>query len=530
MPLEFIPNQPFIFSDPIGDQSCLNNDIRQGSQIVTAGDTICVQQKITPCDALINEEPTMSSGAGASATTSWTVSGGWSSASPGTLSFDGTGGVVGTATQAAGTLLAGRAYRIEFTIASVTGMASVVVELGNQQSELIYDETGDYVVYLIPNGSGSDFTFNMNASATTAGDTMSITNIDIYNVTTQWYDDSSFAFQTWRYSLVTDDFLTYANGKFCSDYYADGDLVNDNAYATDGNYHGVSFRITDCSQGGVQVTLGGTVLGTVTGSGEYTLYGTPNDASLQLVFAKTDLFDGCIDNVTVDDYGFLDTGFYSTDAVQLYVANSSGVGITDVIPFSIHDDRITWCFNVDDLTNDSNPIELACSLTYRLLIVVQCPEEVATNYVSETILRYDPDGWDCTKVVQAWSEGYNLGFYFGDIESPTFKLTQRLRVLRYNPKYPVDGDDYLYSSGQSTRPFAQRGKVRECHFDRVDESTHDVIATQIICDKLYIDAVQCFVPTKTYEPEWGANGRYNLAQSRIEIIQTNEPTIFNRTN
>lgn len=537
MPIEFIPNQPFIFSSPAGSQSCLNNDPRQGTQVVTAGDTICVQQKLTPCESDINCEPTLSDGAGTEALSTSSVSGGWS-ASGATASYDGTGGVVGTVeweindpTDA----VPGKPYMIEFTIVSSFGDASIQVALDFDVHPTVYSEPGTYQLWLIASATASTLQFIMNPDATTASDTMEIEGITIFGVSNCWKDsilyyDESASGVSWSYTLDTDNFATYANGKFCSKNDGLSDIVNSTAYTNDGYYHGVTLTVTECTVGGVEVIIGGTSIGTTSGNGQFTFYGIPTDTSGELKIRKSGAFDGCISDVHVDDYGLLDASDPSSSQTKLVVSNSEGSAQTDPIDFALNDDRITWCFNVDDLTNESNPIELSCDILYLLTITNECDEIEAVTYHSETLLRYNPNGWPCTKVVQAWSEGYNLGFYFGDIEAPTFKLTQRLRVLRYNPKYPIAGEDYLYSNGQNIRPFAQRGKLRECHFDRVDESTHDVIATQIVCDRLYIDNYLCFVPTNNYEPEWGANGRYNLAQSRIEIIQENEPTIFNRTN
>ena len=130
-------------------------------------------------------------------------------------------------------------------------------------------------------------------------------------------------------------------------------------------------------------------------------------------------------------------------------------------------------------------------------------------------------------MVTAWCDGYNLGFYFGAIASPDFKLRQRLRVLQFAPRYPVEGEEYLYSDGIFGRSYAQRGKIRTAWFDYVDEATHDCIATQLVCDKLLIEAVEHFAPVKDYEPEWQEN-KYNLAQSKVDLIQVENETIFKR--
>ena len=130
-------------------------------------------------------------------------------------------------------------------------------------------------------------------------------------------------------------------------------------------------------------------------------------------------------------------------------------------------------------------------------------------------------------MVEAYADGYQLGFYFGATTAPVFRLIQRLRVLQFAPSYPIEGEEYLYSSGVWGRSFGQRGKVRTCHFDYVDEATHDTISAQMLCDVLLIDDVQFYAPTKEYKPEWDDN-KYNLAQSRIDLVAVDEKYIFKR--
>jgi hypothetical protein len=536
MPINFIPNQPFIWESPLTAQPCLNNDIKVYSQMVQPDDIICVQQQMTPCNETINCEPTMSGGVIVETLGTGTFSGGWSSIpSPLTINYDGTGGVVGICEFGINDPLsaqAGYPYRVDFTIVSVTGVASVKIGMDIVESVLTYDQPGTYSVEMIPISSSTKLGFIMNPSATTASDTIEITDIVFYRVSDCWHDaivdpSATSSSVSWRYSLDTDDFLTFAIGKFCSSLPTGGDLINDTAYVTDGNYHRVNFRITDCSQGGVEVLLGGTSLGTTTGNGDFIYYGVPNDASGELRFRKTDNFDGCIDNATVDDFGFVDPSFLTSAVYKLQVANSSGSGETDELSFTLFDDRITWCFDVSELTNAGEPIELSCDIEYKLLLTEQCEEDLPVENVSVTTLRYSQQGWYCTKVFEAYNEGYAFGFYFGSTTAPDFKLIQRLRVLQFAPIYPAIGEEYLYSSGTNSRSYAQSSKIRTAWFDYCDEATHDVIRLQVLSDIAKIDSQQVFCPVKDYEPEWDEHRR-NLAQSRVDMQLVSEVSLFKR--
>jgi hypothetical protein len=449
---------------------------------------------------------------------------GWSFGG-GLTSYTGAGGITGNATYTPSTpLVAGNVYQIDLTIDSVTGNAGIYVLLGVDSYPTLITEAGTYVIWLIAQSTSDTMVLAMNGTATTAGDTMVISNVALSATMLCWEDSTDFAYPTWGYSLVTDGITV--DGKFCSSTIF-GSLTNLTAYTADGNYHRVNLRITDCTQGGLEVTLGGTYLGTTAGNGEFQFYGVPNDASGSLILTKAENFDGCVDNVTVDDFGLVDAADLTNSVYQLIVINQSGIGATDEIEFVLNDDRITWCFDVSDLTNGGFPIELGCNIDYRLRLTEDCGGG-ATTYDSLTVLRYNPDGWDCTFVVEGYSDGYNLGFYFGATTANVFKLTQRLRILQFAPKYPTQGEEYLFSSGIFGRSYAQRGKVRTAHFDYVDEPTHDVISTQLICDVLTIDGDVYFAPVKDYEPEWDEN-RYNLAQSKVDMIRVTEPVIFKRS-
>ena len=522
MPVRFIPNQPFIFESPIGEQSCLNNDDNAYAQIVQANDTVCVQVAIDPCDEAINCEPNMYSAAAAlgyadSLGSGWSLSGG-------NFVYSGAGGVVGNVTiNPSSATVAGNVYQIDFTISSVTGNAGISFALG-LDSSIEYTETGTYIIWLIAQSTTDNLEIIMNASATTAGDTLTINGVGFAISATSlcWFDSLPFGYPSWSF---TSD-LTTLEGKFCSitDF---GDLINTTAYINDGNYHRVNFTITEATQGGVEVILGGTYLGTTEGNGEFRYYGVPNDASGELILRKTDNFDGCISLCTVDEFGLVDNTDINNSVYQLFVANSSGLAQTDAIDFTVHDDRVTWCFDVSDLTNGGFPIELSCSIDYQLLLTAQCPEDSPTEYLSVTVLKYSDTTWDCTKVVEGYCEGYAYGFWFGSTTANEFKLIQRLRVLQFAPRYPTEAEEYLFSSGVFGRSFGQRGKIRTAWFDYVDETAHDCISTQIICDVLKVDDEIYFSPAKDYEPEWDEHKR-NLAQSRVDLIKADELTIFKR--
>lgn len=534
MPLNLIPNQPFIFESPLYAQDCLNNDTLEYSQMVQPDDTICVQQKITPCDEAINCDSDMFDPQGnvILSPASWTAGTGWT-ASGTTISYTGTGSSAGLCSLAF-TLNMGRAYRLWIKITTLT--TDLIVNFGSSQTTTI-TETGEHILYYIAeNDTGIGDTtvaFGTDGSSDDPSDQIVIDTSEVFalqQITNDcWYDSAAEAdgAATWSYDNTGDGLTIQGDSKFCStaSYYSE--LVNTTAYTNDGNYHRVNVTVSDCTEGYVEVVLGGVYLGATSGNGDFVFYGIPTDASGELRFVKRDSFDGCLSNCTVDEFGVVDNTDPGNSVYKLYVANDSGVATTDELSFEVFEDRVTWCFNVSELENGGNPIELGCDIIYRLLLTEQCLEEDLTSYVSVTTLRYNPDGWDCTKVFDASCEGYAFGFYFGSTTATTFRLIQRLRVLQFAPRYPAEGEEYLYSSGVSARQYAQSGKIRTAWFDYCDEATHDVIRLQVLCDIATIDDIQVFCPVKDYEPEWDEHRR-NLAQSKVDMQLVSEVAVFKR--
>ena len=522
MPLNLIPNQPFIFEQALPDQPCLNNDPNVYTQMVTADDTICVQEILTPCLEDVLCDPNMYELGADILAGSWNVSGGFSSSGTNNVSYDGAGFIFPVDfAQLLPFPIIGSVYKLSFTVTSITGGNGFFLEWGGGGggSENYYTATGTYTSIMIP--SLNFISFFVSGFTPTAADTFEITVNSLEQLVNDCWtvDFSAFDAPNWSYSYDE----TTGQGKFCS-VSEEGDITNTSAYVTDLNYHRVTLTITDCSAGGLEVILGGVYLGTTTGNGEFTFYGIPTSGN-DLILRKVDSFDGCVSLVDVDDFGFFNTLDPGDSICQLTVVNTALTQESSVIAFELWDDRIIWCFNTSILQGELSPIEMDCNDNYQLKIFYTCDGE-NTTYYSTTLFRWNALEWDCTFIMSAYSDGYAFGFYFGSVTAPLFYLTQRLRILQFAPKYPAVGEEYLYSNGSFSRSFAQSGKVRQAWFDYVDEACHDVIRLQVLSDVLTLDSDVYFAPLKDYEPEWDEH-RYNLAQSRIDLVK--EETLFNRS-
>ena len=517
MPIELIPNQPYIFEQALPDQPCLNNDERAYAQLVTSGDTICIQEIITPCnedelcDADMYEITNFPS-------VVWDVADGWSSADADHVSYDGaSAGASDNCSQYFGTLVVGAPYRIVFEITSITGDAGVFLTLGLSADSRTFDALGTYTSYHVAQTADDLIAFAFSNASPTAGDTIAITIISIDQMTEDcWAVDMFFGYPSFSYSYDE----TTGQGSFCA--VSDGALNNTSAFTTTGNYHRVRFTITNMTQGHVEIILGGVYLGSIYENGEYNLYGVPTTGT-DLIFQSWDSFDGCISLVSVDDFGLLDNTAPADSNYQLTVINTQQTQESSILPFEVWDDRIIWCFNTAILSEETSPIEMNCDDYYQFKIV-SSGDCMSDDLISTTKFRFGT--WDCSFIVSGYSDSYAFGFYFGSVTNPLFYLTQRLRVLQFAPKYPAIGEEYLFSNGSFARSFAQSGKIRTAWFDYVDEPTHDVIRLQLLSDVLTVDSDVYFAPLKDYEPEWDEH-RYNLAQSRVDLVK--DETLFNRS-
>jgi hypothetical protein len=437
----------------------------------------------------------------------WNTGTGWTASGGCCAIYDGTGGA-GNLDMTINTT-AGKAYMFTLTVNAFTGDADFEVALGLDVRGPITGD-GTYTYYFIAVGALTTITL-IPTGPGVAGDYFELDQMAMIQYTDCWEDGLSSGTASWTYSYEN------GQGKFCSLNYNGGNLYNRDAYVTDNNYHKVTFSISGWSQGSVNVTLGGILIGSATGEGQFSLYGTPTDASKDLIFQKQDLFDGCISQVTVDDFGNLTTRY---NAYLLDVNNTVAGAMTP----TYFDDRAIVCEEWNTIDPDMGGNDCAF---FRFRIYEECVDEIFTLYDSINSFAYNLNGWDCSKRMESWSDGYAFGFYFGDIDAPDFKLYQRLRVLQFSPKYPNVGEEYLYSNGSTSRSYAQTGKRRIAWFDYIDENAHDTIRVQLLCQKLFIDNYAYYFPTADYEPEWAENGRYNLAQSRIEL--EHEQTLFGTT-
>ncbi len=292
------------------------------------------------------------------------------------------------------------------------------------------------------------------------------------------------------------------------------------------NYR-LSFKVANLTNGSISwYDDANNILTSFTENRQYDYYFTAPSTDPVYLFTDNALAVGGV---------IYDMHFYDMCYAYECVISQNGVAVSEefdsahpTFPVQFYQDRLIWCFDIGQINNIDTGDPMASGCYDITILGSNCGD---TDYTSWTRINYKATG---THPCSVWVEGDNSGYAFdlffnSDDTAVTYTLGQRLRLLQFNPIYPTKAETYLYSNGQMTRTYGQTGKKREAWFDYTDESTHDVIRVQLLCDTLTIDGAQFFAIAEDYEPEWAQNGKQALAQSRVELMAVNEPTLFNKS-
>ena len=541
MAISFIPNQPILFEDPLfAGQSCLNNDTRQYAQLAQSDDTTCIQFINEPITTLYSCDMTqfndvVNNGAFDTNLTSWdeyNFATGTNLGSPTTWTWtpngatsDVTASQIGLIQTIPGTI--GNVFLISFEF-TYDNAGDFKIGFGDQSTN-----TWNWVnllnnfetnidgrrCLLVSSYIGLDFAFYCDTSAVT------IKNIIIRDITagscivydisvnSHWsYVESVNGWQKIDGTAATAYPLQLYNSLPNTDIRLTYKVMNmpEDSIAY--------FEIQDNSN----ATLSKTYV-----NGEFAEYFYYSGPPLQsYILANPEAQNGIIYDIKFEEMCYDQRIMISyPDGSQASIWYDSASASNKI---EYYQDRIIWCFDWATLESAETPGSGLSSDCYT--VTIDDGLCGGTSTMSYTIINYKESGsHECSVVVRGSCTGNAFGFFFN---APGvnifFSLRQRLRLLQFNPMYPVKTEQYTYSSGTMNRTYAQSGKVRTAWFDYVDEPTHDVIRLQLLCETLIIDNQPFFCMAEDYEPEWGQNGKYNLAQSKVVLMAQNEPTLFNK--
>ncbi len=121
---------------------------------------------------------------------------------------------------------------------------------------------------------------------------------------------------------------------------------------------------------------------------------------------------------------------------------------------------------------------------------------------------------DCAKLIEGYGDTGTTthGFLWQN-----FKLSHRIQFLSFNPSYPIEGDNYMFSDTSRKQTYATRERYVVGKVNYIDQTAHDTVSAQIMCKTFNVDSVQYFVSQEGYKPEWNNEGQQKLAQSKIEM-------------
>jgi len=544
MAVSFIPNQPILFeASDFPAQPCLNKDQRAYAPLMQQGDEMCVQVINegceSTCDTNIGAIPNQLTNG--SLTVDFT---GWTS-----VLFDNTPptpdpGFPHFTISSAGATCDGTQYAGFYqTIASTGGYWLVSFDLDIQSGD-VQIGIGDAATlnlntvvlttasvknidnrftFFVDTSLGSDFCVFANS----AGSIFTIKDIKAVEIAgalgAQYcYDLGDVDTKNWRYVESLNGYQAIPNASA-------NNICSQNFGLAIGQTYIIRYTITDQTNGSLTLTTdtSATIIDTQAQNGSYVVYYTHTPASELLCLEADAMFDGVVViDVLIACY---DQQFRILDLEDN--ALTKWYDSTDLThPVTFYQDRIIWCFNLNQLRDPTDEDDISLTSGCYKVQIQDCCGEVLGQYTSTNFINYNVLGWDCSRWVEGSNDGYAFGFFFSDPSTSTqFTLGQRLRILQFNPVYPAVVNEYLYSNGNRTRSYAQSSKQRQAWFDYVDEATHDIIRLQMLCDTLTIDNVNFFCLAEDYEPEWGENGKYNLAQSRVTLQMVTEPTLYNKS-
>jgi hypothetical protein len=542
MATSFIPNQPILFQNPLfAGQDCLNADTRQYAQLAEAEDNMCIQFINEPVSTTISCDMTsysdvVTDGSFATDLSNWTYYN-FSSGSiiapttdwfwtPDGATSDPASSNIGLYQTLPGS--AGDIYLISFDFEYDNG-GNFYIGLG-QATINSWNFVNLYNNYLtnidgrrcliVSSYINTDFAFYCDTSNVT------INNIVIRNVTAgQCVVPDASVNEHWTY-------VESLNGwQKIDGTAATAFPLTIQSSLTSGTDYKLSYKVTNMPEGiGAYMEIqdnANAVLSNTYVNGEFVEYFNYTGPSLQpFILGNPEAQNGVIYDVQFAemcyDHRIAITNSDNSNASIWYDSASP------TNPIQYYKDRIVWCFDWSSLESYDVPSGSLNTGCYTITIDDQCSGGGVTQ--SYTVVNYKATGTHpCSLIVQGTNQGYAFGFFFNEPGvNVNFVLKQRLRILQFNPMYPTKTEQYLYSNGTMYRSFAQSGKVRTAWFDYVDEPTHDVIRLQLLSDTLIVGNQPFFCIAEDYEPEWGENGKYNLAQSKVALMAQNEPTLYNK--
>ncbi len=273
-----------------------------------------------------------------------------------------------------------------------------------------------------------------------------------------------------------------------------------------GEYYKLTFIISGVTAGVLTVSAGDKVFEYDT-NGTKTIYFEADTTAL--IFSADTDWDGCITGVE---------SYMLSNTIDIVLANLDGNLIANLVPFvDYKNEFITVVAKIDDITEQGSGDPLAYG-KYQVIITDPCNENELTSNCIEYAAEHE-----CTKLIEAYCGCEAYGFDF----SGSFTLVQRIRLIKFNSRYPAKQEIFISSAGDKRRIYSERNKFKVVKTDYIDEPAHDALSLQLICDVLTFDGVKYFYSESEFKPKWDADGEFNLATAQFEIEKHLGAVIYN---
>lgn len=315
-------------------------------------------------------------------------------------------------------------------------------------------------------------------------------NEDIYNLTNFHFEDDRNEFGCYKICLID----------CCQTQHSLSEFITNGNFASGG----ASWTSSNVIFSGGNAKLGGGATNYI--SQAILTTSTANCLTLEFDFANigeecVPIVDIYFDNILVDTLNTLcGAGSYSRTFENVSPGTVIKIQFTATAPY------------LELLTIDN----VSVTLGYGCYLYDQC-----TNCFS-----YQAE-FECTKLIEAWSDGDANNFQFDDANGNNFfKLSQRLRCELMHATYDQEQEDYTFSTGSSSVSLGQNTKYQSLYFSPIPTVKHDVIAVSKISDYIQVDGVDYFARKGDYTPEWNKTTNADLAPSRIDV-KVKDQTTFN---
>lgn len=504
MALEFIPNQPFIFTDRNETQDCKNSD--SPCVLLQDGDNIYVQALLTPCEegSILcdsdfggEEGDAVANGNFLTSAAGWTLGATWSYNAGGWVVVTGAGST-SLSQVIADTINEGNCYTVFFRVLNYVS-GSITPSLSSVLGTSV-NADGSYMQVITAGAANEVLAF-----IPTAGASLSITDIQLFDMGACWCPDNGNIYHT---DTSVESAMCHIPGldTILTQVGVTPPIINGERYK-------VQITITGSSAGSVHVIVGAAAVSVdFVGNGDFTDYVTADADDAFAIFFSSD-FDGCVTQVIVEEMASdIDFGVVEIDGSSVQELN----GFAQYI-----DDRVIFTFNTSDFNFTHGCYKFFINEPCEgLFFYSNCFNWQSVHAGTRQIIAIDREASDPTL-------RYSYGFlWFGT----SFYLVQRVFLHFRKPSYDTRSVHDRFSTGRHFRSYAEKSKKWELAIEGLSEDQHDCMNVMWGCLLIDIDGTYYFTRDEEYVPLWDDVGHKIKADVKINVTRRDDVIFSDNCN